>query len=424
MLLCFVLFNGRAPFAFSQQPEVRISQQQDPQQSSSTTLQMADKKNASAYRLEKIKEWRYSACSHRPGEADASAITIGNWPEDDLDLVVDYVVKLSAQSRDTVKRFLEKQTNRNALSLTEQEAKTGDLSRLLMQGTLLHTDIALQNLATGKAKNTKRKMGIYLDGNVTILSPPPDHWEYACRLQVIGARLQSKDTAKQWYVATIALLQSKRLVFYAGRNIQKALDQFPEDEQILFLAGALHETWASPLMQNSQMPLKATNNFGTSEKELKTARQFFEKAVAFNPKFVEARLHLGRVLGLLGKHQESVSELKTALAAIKDDQLLYYTLLSLGRELKMTGHFDEAANSFEQAAIIYPKAQSPLLALSRLAYSHNDFEKAQEYMQRIFALKYDNSTGNDPWWSYSISHVRDASSKIDALYKKYGEPSQ
>jgi tetratricopeptide (TPR) repeat protein len=429
MLIFYGLFWVIIPGDCAQLKETPVSQIQNSTASNETPVlpsinleQASDKKNKSSYRLEKIKEWRDAVCTHTMGEADTSAKIIGIWPEVDLDLVVDYMTKLAAQSTDTVKRFLTKETNRSALGLTEQEAKEGNIKRLLKQGILLHTDIALLTLAAGKTHATKRKIGVFIDGKVVVTFSPPDHLGYARQLLAAAFNSQPKDETKQWYVTTIAYLQWQRLLFCAEQNIKSALDLFPLDEQILFYAGTLHETLASPLLQNTQIFLKENIFSKSREDELKLAIQYFEKAVVINPNFAEARLHLGRVLGLLDRHQESVAALKAARSAINDPKLLYYTLLNLGHEMKMLAHFDEASELYEQALLLFPTAQSPLLALGQLAHVRNDIKGEQRWMQQMFLVKRDNSMTDDPWWTYSISHVSDTTIRMEDLYKKYGEP--
>jgi tetratricopeptide (TPR) repeat protein len=232
------------------------------------------------------------------------------------------------------------------------------------------------------------------------------------------------DWVKQWYLSTTVHLQNKRLLFYAEQNLENALKFFPSDARLLFYAGVLHEFLASPLLQNIQLPPRGTTTYGSSESELKLALQFLKKAVAFNPDFAEAHLHFGRVLGLLNYHQESIAELQTSQAAIKEEQLLYYTSLYLGHELKMLSRFEEARKQFEQAARLFPEAQTPLIALSELARTLKDPDGEQRFIQRVFALEHSNSMDGDPWWTYSFSHVRDAGIHIEAMYKKYGESSE
>lgn len=388
----------------------------------SIASQTPEKNSTSANRLEKITEWRQAAAHHIPGEADSFAVTIGGWNGKDLNTAIDYITKLAAQPISTIKRIVEKDANRRALELTDQAVEKGDLALVLKQGALLHTDIALLELASGKSQDTKEQMAFFIDGQVLIPPQKTNHWNCARRLaDALYAHAPKDAWIKQWYLSTTVHLQNQRLLFYAEQNLESALKFFPSDARLLFYAGVLHEFLASPLLQNIQLPPRGTTTYGSSESELKLARHFLKKTITLNPDFTEARLHFGRVLGLLGYHQESIAELQTAQAAIKESQLLYYTSIYLGHELKMLMHFEEAREQFEQAAKLFPEAQSPLMALSELARTLKDPDGEQRFIQRVFALKHSNSMDGDPWWTYSFSHVRDASSHIEAMYKKYGE---
>jgi tetratricopeptide (TPR) repeat protein len=192
----------------------------------------------------------------------------------------------------------------------------------------------------------------------------------------------------------------------------------------LFYAGVLHETWASSSDQNIQLPPTGKVLYGSREKELKLARQFFEKAVAIHPGFAEAHLHLGRVTGLLGDHQKAHTELQKAAATLGDPQLLYYASLYLGYEFEALSQAGEARDQYEHAAVLYPAAQSPLFALSQLAHSTGDPERALAALQRVFALQPGKRPNGDPWWNYDLSHVREADALVSGMYKAFGELSQ
>ena len=129
-----------------------------------------------------------------------------------------------------------------------------------------------------------------------------------------------------------------------------------------------------------------TLKFGSSKPELTKARKLFEKAVEIDPGLAEARLHLGRVMGLLGDHERATEELQKAAAAVVDPQLQYYCRLYLGNELASLNNNREARKQFELAAILYPGAQSPLLSLSGIAGFSGDHERALGYIDTLITL--------------------------------------
>jgi tetratricopeptide (TPR) repeat protein len=384
------------------------------------TVQKNEPRTDSDYQLRKVEEWRAAAVQHDPGKPDSAAVMIGSRDERDLELVIQFVTKLASQPVNTARRTLARASTRRILQLTDQEVKRGDLGRILKQGALLHTDIALLGLATEGNLNTSEPIAAIDDGHVAVL-PRRMHWEFARRLIDSVSPSPSKDPmVRQWYIATTAHLQSRRLLAYARQNLENALEMFPSEDRILFYAGVLHETWASSLHQNILLPPRVQMTYGSKESELKRAREFFRKSIEANPNSAETHLRLGRVLGLLGNHHQAVAELQRAAASIKDPQLLYYTSLYLGYEFAMLSRRSEAREQYERAAMLYPTAQSPLFALSQLAHSSGDVEGAFLALQRVFELHRTDSWKDDPWWTYDVSPVRDADALVAELYQMSG----
>jgi tetratricopeptide (TPR) repeat protein len=368
---------------------------------------------------EKIRLWCAGAAQHVPGKPDAAAVAIAGWTDKDLDVAISYVTKLASQPPKSARRTLARASIRRILGLTNQEAQQADLSRILKQGALLHTDIALLGLNAGRYQNADQGMAVFADGRVFIY-PKTFHWALARKLVDLVASRRPQDPAiKQWYIATTAHMQSRGLLGYAGTNLEYALERFPSDNRILFYAGVLHEAWASPANQ-VPLPQGASVSYGSKESELKQAQQFFRKALADNPGFSELHLHLGRVTGLLGQHDQAVAELQLAAASIKDPQLLYFDSLYLGYEFEMLCRRNEALAQYERAAMLFPNAQSPLLALSQLAHSENDVQGASLALQRVFALPRSDPWRADPWWTYNVSHVRDAARQVEEMYRMFG----
>jgi hypothetical protein len=90
------------------------------------------------------------------------------------------------------------------------------------------------------------------------------------------------------------------------------------------------------------------------------------------------------------------------MAAITDPQLQYYAALFLGNELAALGRTADARKQFEKAAVLYPGAQTPLFALSRLAHSDGDIQNASAAIERAFAVGADDREWEDPRWKYDL----------------------
>jgi tetratricopeptide (TPR) repeat protein len=372
-----------------------------------------DQKPQSRYEL--VRNWRTAAEEHKAGEPDSAAKKIGGWGEIDIKFVFDFLQKLTSQSAKNLKHSLAKAQIRGLLNLNDKEEKQGDLSRLIKQGILLHTDIALLDVDTASNQSSGIGMGFFADGGVVQIKAETRHWEFA--RQLIDLLPPDNGIAQKWYALATEYMQSRRLQGYAAQNLKRALEKFPSDGTILFYSGVLHENLASPANQNQLLPLGTKANYGSRESELKLARNYFERSIALNPDFAEARMRLGRILGLLGNHSQSIAELQKAAASLQGPPQLYYASLFLGSEFESISRKEEAREQYEKAAKLYPAAQSPLFALSRLSGRNGDSKGALEAVQQAFGLTAVDSHSDDPWWTYDLSHVHNSDRLAEEIRK-------
>ena len=86
---------------------------------------------------------------------------------------------------------------------------------------------------------------------------------------------------------------------------------FPTDPDILFFAASAHETFAGVRTQSAMRSIKSPRDvtFDVQDEgaELRRAEQLYKRALERNPRLVEARIRLGRVLGLRGRHRRRSS---------------------------------------------------------------------------------------------------------------------
>jgi hypothetical protein len=95
---------------------------------------------------------------------------------------------------------------------------------------------------------------------------------------------------------------------------------------------------------------------------------------------------------------DAVGELRTGTHA-PNRQLRYYAWLFLGAA---TANSDEALSAYEEAARLYPTAQSPRLALGDRS--------------ALLSLPLDENEREDPWWSYHLFPGRDTRAAFDRLH--------
>jgi tetratricopeptide (TPR) repeat protein len=370
-----------------------------------------------------VEQWREAVAEHEPGKLDAAVTRISLWPYSEMQEVIAKVTQLA---RLAVLRLSAMKEAQRLLGLTDDEAKSGDASRVLKRGALLHTDIALlaPSLMTwmpGSAHPGNAQGAVVVMDCRTIGTDDGAHWEFAAvLLDEVYPQPADDDMVRQWYLATIACMHSLHQFGHAMPQITRAQLIFPSDAGILFYSGVLHEAFAAPRSQNAMPPPGSHFGIGSEESELRLARQALQLAVAGDPQFAEAHLRLGRVTGLLGNHDEAVAELEQAAAALTDPRFSYYAALFLGHEQEMLGHRDAAREQFECAAHLFPTSQSPLLALSQLASRAGDAAGALLAVERIFKLPLDNSRRDDPWVDYTYAHVRSAGVLMAEMYKAFG----
>ena len=211
------------------------------------------------------------------------------------------------------------------------------VNRLVKRATLLHTDIALLVPATadGPAESVPvprprlpTRSSVQLeDGRQIGASYYGTHWDMArLLLDQVTPDPGADNTVRQWYRNIAALFSSKRMHAESIVHVERGRQLFPADAEILAANGRLHETFAAPGIQQFLEGRAGADGdasrslMGSARSNLRQAEAFFSKAVELNGRFAAARLHLGRVLGLQGRHADAASQLRQA-ADTADDSL-------------------------------------------------------------------------------------------------------
>jgi tetratricopeptide (TPR) repeat protein len=175
---------------------------------------------------------------------------------------------------------------------------------------------------------------------------------------------------------------------------------------------------SSPAIQAAVQQLRSNGTSTIVESrsnELQLAERFFRQALTLAPDNADARVRLGHTLDELGRHEEAAAELRTAIEADRDRERLYLAQLFLGRAEQALGRRDEARRRYEQAAGLYPSAQSPRLALGQLARESGDRTGALHAMQNVMARRSADIDVTDPWWFYYYPHLRDAAELMQEM---------
>jgi hypothetical protein len=337
--------------------------------------------------------WLKAVADHVPGQTDAAAGTIARWTKAQLLLVLEH----------------------------PRMATAGAFRR----GAVLHLDIALQGTAraTGQLFPAYPRTGpgpppqpfMMVDGAGLGRGFSAAHLEFA---RALITKLDGHSKAEfgvEWYAAAAAELSARGNFADLWYHLEHAKLAVPETAELLLASGSLHELFAGSMVQAAR---RRTNDVRVGDRgdNLRHADEYYSRALAKAPAFVEARLRRGRVRGLMNRHAEAVLDLHRARELTTDREQSYYIRLFLGREEELLGRRDEARRHFEAAAELYPRAQSPSLAISRLAASRGDFSGARQALDGGLRSIPTEPYSEDPWWIYDLGPGRYAAAMLQPVY--------
>jgi len=377
---------------------------------------------------QRLQSWLDAIADHRPGEADAPAYFMGAWSEGDLDAgTTDLLTMVTLYSR-----MFGRQVSTyhgepfGVMDLTQLLKMTGGDShlagadRLLMRAAILHADVAMRvvsRLGSGagcSAISTVKSS----DGTRVGAGCIGFHWRIArTLLDAVSNSPDARAAIRLWYHATSAFLLEELDYANASFHIDHGQARFPEDPAILFEHGLLHEALASASVQIALRGLKTS--VPAADVNLRDARGLYESAVRADPDFVEARVRLARVLGVLGRHEEAERELSKALLLPMNTRLTYYAELFMGDELRALGRRDDARSHYKLASETVPIAQSPKVALGFLARQAGDRAGALQAVQQVLALPASDVVRADPWWTYYNWQSKDSVALLRELYQPF-----
>lgn len=379
--------------------------------------------NIPLHDLSRLRLWLVAVDRHQPGAADDAAKVMGSWSDDDLDRLfidVNALVHLVRSARSGrvplpsgVRPFTPSEMS-DLASLADAERLRMD-NRLVKRGALLHTDIASLGLARGSLSLGRvagrqllvpRSVSILVhDGLGAGMRDASVHWEFARLLldQVIPE--PGRDlTVVAWYRASALFFAAHHMYADAMPHLERALRLFPTDAALLVDSGCIYEALGAPAIQNfaatAILPTGVTLAVRSGDANWRQAERLFRRAVELDEGLAEAHLRLGRVIGLQGRHAEAVVELEKAAAASDEKRLQYFAQLVLGAEYHAVNHVDRARQAFDQAAALYPRAQSPRLGASQLARQIGDRTGALRALQPVLEAGTSESQRYDPWWTY------------------------
>jgi tetratricopeptide (TPR) repeat protein len=435
------------------------------------------RKNINDASLAALKTWVNAVQTHEPGRADASVITVTGFSyetREDLNTGVELFLAMlmgwtvntdddnkAAQAIVAVGRAAGKNFLKQAAVLHSDAAAYGHLFPVPVADAAKASTRRAQELQVRRGRpeiipldepippllRTDRLL-LNKDGQIVGEVVSSWNWPFArSLLDLLSARPVKKIFSEgrperatdpfvgAWYHATTAYMFARGLYGVATPHLHHASMVLPDDALALFDRGCYAEILGLPMHQalvpspdvgqRARGTGAATWTTPASEPALRIppaaktnaeAERLFRRALTIHPSLVEARVRLARLLQLGGRYDESAAELKTTLAANPTGVVAFYAHLFTGRAMQALGHVDEASRHYHEASVLFPDAQSALLASSQLALLQSDVPATLAPLERLGARAAVFTA--DPWWQYHLAAGRDADVLLKAMWAR------
>lgn len=393
-----------------------------------------------------LRQWLDTVELHVPGSVDGPLIGAAGWSGAELDqLWVDtqalakgalapgrynfsitpHAIGQATRVPRPVTRSIERGDRAAFDALTERVRLRG-LNVVLHRAALLHTDVIFEaaDVAQAAGANSGRIGRRWSIGDGASLGTEglSLHLEMArLLLGMVTPDPRGDPFVRDWYRATIAAQQSAE--YFDSLQLTRGLRLFPDDPDLLLMAGAEREAMASPMFQAFARSIVSRYNLtgiSSTSRELDDAEDFYRRALKVRPEFAEARVRLGRVLARQGEHAASVGELQAALDTGLDSTHEYYAWLFVGAAREALGEADAALDAYREASERSVAARAPLLAIARLARERGDRPLVTESLARaLVPLGLDDPI--DPLWLYRAVQGRRRAGLLDELRRRAGK---
>jgi tetratricopeptide (TPR) repeat protein len=384
--------------------------------------------NITAVTVAVMTRWVAAVQSHVPGKRDAGVEMVSGLTYDDrwdLSVSMGFFLSFLRANPLAIKTFDEERLAGMAGAIRQAPGPDAFLRR----AAVLHADAALNRHRAGghpaepgrggdallppgafAALVSRGTLNFNRDGEILGERAMEWNWPFARALLDLIASSQPGDPfVAAWYHTTAAFMFQRGLYGETDPHLRRAAVVLPDDARILFDRAAYAEVLGLPRIQvlvSDHHALRIPDERATNDE----AERLFRLALRADPSFVEARVRLGRLLGLRKRHDEAASQLATALAANPTGPVLFYAHLFAGRSAQALGKMADAAGHYKAAEALFPGAQSAGLARSQAALLESDVAGALESIRGIDK----SSTARDPWRWYHLGAGRDA----DALLRE------
>jgi hypothetical protein len=231
-----------------------------------------------------------------------------------------------------------------------------------------------------------------------------------------------REFARRWYLA-MALRSLGDICFLEGRDWAAAgLKRFAKEKELLLVRGMLGE--ATVALASLRVPTTAGLNPLERERArelemegralLVDACRFYEQALAVDPGFEEALLHLGRARLRLDQEGAALASLESLVAKSRRPAHLYLAHLFAGRVHESARRAPVAEREYRAALAVLPGAQAAAMALAHVRLMAGDADAVREILDA--SLGHAGSRASpDPFWEYQLGPARASEPLFEAL---------
>jgi tetratricopeptide (TPR) repeat protein len=224
------------------------------------------------------------------------------------------------------------------------------------------------------------------------------------------------------YLGVLWTLQADHSNDRLVTHLQRLLDEFPDDADVMLAFGSFEEYQSSGPVVRELRPPTAVMAAGPwrrnmQERQLKRAERYYRDALKLKPSLHEARLRLGRVLQLRGLLSEAQAELLASLEPGSPATIRYLASMFLADVLDAQGNGAAALARVRDVVTRFPGCQSSHLALSRIHESRGDRAAALAALEPLWKEQPARDCV-DPWWGYHLGQIWRVLALVDSLHAR------
>jgi len=242
---------------------------------------------------------------------------------------------------------------------------------------------------------------------------------------------------REWYLLALLVPVRHMSIDERGTFAAEAADRFPLDADIQLAAGCLDEaradfnqqlpsgirvgppraTWADDLGPTGESAYWGGNRLTrrTQATPREEATRRFRAALAADPECHEARLRLGRVLGLLKQRKPALDLFEQAGRDAPDSRLRYLARILAGSIFELEDRWDDAERVYREAIGILPGAQSARVALASVLERAGRQADANAVVAPGLSPDASSALAADPMWTYRLGPPIDAVAILSRL---------